>query len=32
MDKKIFIVADFDDTIFARTNQLSKEKILRENR
>ena len=32
MTNKIFIVSDFDDTIFARTNQLSKEKILRENR
>ena len=30
--EKVFIIADFDDTIFARNNQLSKEKILRENR
>ena len=27
-----FIVADFDDTIFAREEQLEKEKLLRENR
>ena len=32
MTQKIFIVADFDDTIFAREEQLSKEQILRENR
>ena len=32
MLSKKFIVADFDDTIFARKNQLNKEKILRENR
>jgi len=30
--EKVFIMADFDDTIFARKNQLSKEKLLRENR
>ena len=29
---KKFIVADFDDTIFSREEQLSKERILRENR
>ena len=30
--EKVFIIADFDDTIFAREEQLSNEKILRENR
>jgi hypothetical protein len=30
--KKVFIMADFDDTIFARKEQLEKEKVLRENR
>jgi len=29
---KKLIVADFDDTIFSREEQLNKEKILRENR
>jgi hypothetical protein len=28
----VFIMADFDDTIFARKEQLEKEKVLRENR
>jgi len=32
MTKKILIVADFDDTIFSREEQLSKEKIFKENR
>ena len=31
-EQKTFIVADFDDTIFAREEQLQKEQILRENR
>ena len=31
-NEKKFIMADFDDTIFAREQQLNKEKILRENR
>jgi len=30
-NEKKFIMADFDDTIFAREQQLNKEKILREN-
>ena len=31
-NKKVFIMTDFDDTIFSRKQQLNKEKILRENR
>ena len=31
-NEKVFVMADFDDTIFAREQQLNKEKILRENR
>jgi len=30
--EKVFIIADFDDTIFAREEQLSNEEILRKNR